>query len=211
MLNPELFTQTVIVDKSKTLYLDYFNEYDCISTDTFCLIPFLDTNSISISNDTIIPAGAKVTLCANGGDKYKWSPEDGLICSTCPCITVSPTRNIRYIVRVTDTFGCSKYLEVLVSVTLPVCDSSTIFLPNAFSPNGDSHNDILYVRSTQIDKILLRIYNRWGQLVFQSNNINVGWDGYFNGKPLPPDVFGYYLEAYCIGGEKFIKKEISVF
>jgi gliding motility-associated-like protein len=62
------------------------------------------------------------------------------------------------------------------------------------------------VRSTQIDKILLRIYNRWGQLVFQSNNINVGWDGYFNGKPLPPDVFGYYLEAYCIGGEKFIKK-----
>jgi gliding motility-associated-like protein/uncharacterized repeat protein (TIGR01451 family) len=206
VLNPELFTQTVIVDKSKTLYLDYFNEYDCISTDTFCLIPFLDTNSISISNDTIILAGAKVTLCAKGGNKYKWSPDDGRICTTCPCITVSPTRNTQYFVQVIDTFGCSKYLDVLVSVTSPVCDSSTIFLPNAFSPNGDSHNDILYVRSTQIDKILLRIYNRWGQLVFQSNNINVGWDGYFNGKPLPPDVFGYYLEAYCIGGEKFIKK-----
>ncbi|MBK7303388.1 MAG: gliding motility-associated C-terminal domain-containing protein [Saprospiraceae bacterium] len=206
VLQPGLNTQTVVVDKFKTLLLDYYDNFNCFLTDTFCLIPYPDTNSIAISNDTTILAGTKVTLCAQGGYSYKWSPDDGSICTTCPCITVNPSRDTRYFVSIADTFGCIKNLNVLVSVISPSCDSSTIFFPNAFSPNGDGRNDILYVRSSQIDKLLLRIYNRWGELVFQSSNPNIGWDGTFNGKYLPPDVFGYYLEAYCIGGDKYVKK-----
>ena len=79
-------------------------------------------------------------------------------------------------------------------------------MPNAFSPNGDGINDILYVRSNGVDNVLLVIYNRWGEKVFETEDITVGWDGRFNSKPLHPDAYGYYLRAECIGGEVYETK-----
>ncbi len=81
-----------------------------------------------------------------------------------------------------------------------------IGLPTGFSPNGDGENDILYVRGAAIKEMHLMIYNRWGQLVFESNSLDVGWDGTFGGQPQPMEAYGYVLNASFIDGTRRLLK-----
>ena len=114
----------------------------------------------------------------------------------------------QYSVSVLNTYGCvnSKRFNVIDS-----CSKNIVFLPSAFSPNGDGENDILYVRGNQVKDIKLNIYNRLGGLVFISNDINYGWDGTNNGKKLNSGVFVFTLIASFFDGEnKEIKGTISL-
>lgn len=74
-----------------------------------------------------------------------------------------------------------------------------IDVPNAFSPNGDGQNDILYVKGRGIQTILFRVFNRWGEKVFESNDINIGWDGTYKGEPQEMDVYAWTLNAILDG------------
>jgi gliding motility-associated-like protein len=67
-------------------------------------------------------------------------------------------------------------------------------------------NDVLYVLGDHIERFVLIIYNRWGQEVFRTVELDRGWNGQFRGEALPPDVYGYYLEVECIGGAHFSEK-----
>jgi gliding motility-associated-like protein len=71
---------------------------------------------------------------------------------------------------------------------------------NAFTPNGDGVNDRAVAIGYGIAKMTFRIYNRWGQLMFESNDISLGWDGKFNGKPQPMDAYAYTLDAALVDG-----------
>ena len=98
--------------------------------------------------------------------------------------------------------GCiAKYCEPIVTVVNPLYD-----VPNAFTPNGDGVNDQIFVRGFGVAKMNWRIYNRWGALVFLSTNIYEGWDGKFNGKIQPQDVYHYTLEIELSDGQKSSKK-----
>ena len=71
-------------------------------------------------------------------------------------------------------------------------------MPNAFTPNGDGLNDILYVRGTAFDNIeTFQVYSRNGERVFESNDKNIGWDGFFNNNLVDTGVFVYFVEAIC--------------
>lgn len=70
-------------------------------------------------------------------------------------------------------------------------------VPSAFTPNGDGQNDILYARGIKVTNLQFEIFNRWGQMVFESKQVNDGWDGTFNGQPLNSEVFVYYVRATC--------------
>ena len=94
-----------------------------------------------------------------------------------------------------DTFCRQVPAEVRVA-----CD-----VPNAFSPNGDGKNDILFVRGGAITSVHFRVYNRWGQMVFESKNLQNGWDGTFNGAPQEQDAYAYMLTATFIDGSTFQK------
>ncbi len=74
---------------------------------------------------------------------------------------------------------------------LEVYDEPLVYIPTAFSPNGDNHNDIYYVIASGFKKTELQIYNRWGEMVFQSDDINLGWDGNYHGKAQELDVYVY--------------------
>ncbi|MFZ1704224.1 MAG: PKD domain-containing protein [Saprospiraceae bacterium] len=131
---------------------------------------------------------------------YSWSTgANGTI------IKVSPTDNTSYIVTVTDSNGCTGTDVVDVEVRKAKCDETDIFIPNAFSPNGDVNNPVLYVRSNFIEELDFIIYNRWGQQIFKTNNVNAGWDGTFNGELLAPDAYAYYIKARCINGTIYQK------
>lgn len=84
-------------------------------------------------------------------------------------------------------------------------------LPTAFSPNGDGENDILYIRGLGIKEVNLKIYNRYGQLVFETNDLNTGWDGKLKGQPQPIETYCYVLSAVCIdGSKKTIKGNVTL-
>lgn len=127
-----------------------------------------------------------------------------------------PTSTTIYVVTVSSGFGCKAKDDVIINV---LCDQSQLFIPNTFSPNGDGDgdNDVFYPRGTGLKNIRsFRIYNRWGQLVYERQNIMLNdaasaWDGTQKGNQLSPDVFVYVVEGICDGGEVMIwKGDISL-
>ena len=92
------------------------------------------------------------------------------------------------------------------SVVVVVEDDSEINVANAFTP-GSVPNDIIRVQHHGIAKLnSFRIFNRWGQLVFETTNIDEGWDGTFNGQPQPIGVYVYYADAISYRGKRFYKQ-----
>ena len=155
--------------------------------------------------DTIY-AGQTVQLTsAPSGFSYLWTPPDGLDDPTLQNPTATPTKTTTYRVRVTDS-GCVRTAEVTITVIDIVCGPPDLYVPNAFTPNGDGDNDILYVRGNNITKMTLRVYHRWGEKVFESTDQKVGWDGTYKGKECDPAVFVYYLDIDCLGGESHQEK-----
>ncbi|MEO1714699.1 MAG: gliding motility-associated C-terminal domain-containing protein, partial [Bacteroidota bacterium] len=118
----------------------------------------------------------------------------------------SPVETTTYLLTINDEFNCRNQAEVTVYLKSFVCDDPFIFVPNAFTPNGDGLNDLLFVRGNVITDFYFAVYNRWGEKVFETENQSIGWDGQFRGQQLPPDVFGYYLRAVCLDGQEFFKK-----
>jgi gliding motility-associated-like protein len=109
-------------------------------------------------------------------------------------------------VQVTDSFNCQATDSKLVRV-IEKCNENAVFVPNLFTPNANGRNDVLKVLGPGVDNVLnFRIYDRWGKLLFESNDIQRGWDGTFEGQPLKPGVYLYYVEVRCINNEKTYKK-----
>ncbi len=111
-------------------------------------------------------------------------------------VTAANLHSGTYNVTVTDNKSCSVDTSIFISPE----GSGCLFIPNVFSPNGDSKNDMLYVRGGNIKSLSLVIYDRWGNKIFETDNQNNGWDGTYNGTPLNAGVFVYYLKAELQNG-----------
>jgi gliding motility-associated-like protein len=83
---------------------------------------------------------------------------------------------------------------------------NVVFIPNVFSPNGDGENDNLYIRGENIKELTFSIYSRWGELVFESTDLNAGWDGTYKGKPCDPAVYIYHVKLVFNDGTEQEKK-----
>ncbi len=206
--DPLKYQQQFVNDKDRVIFLSFKDKNNCPSQDTFFIHPLIDTTMIKFSGDTLkrVNPGDTVVYCIIGGKLFRWEPSNLFNCSDCPCVIIKPEQDTSYLVTVNDSFNCPHLFRFRVILLPPVCDESNIFLPNAFSPNQDNHNDTLKVRGNSINKMHLGIYSRWGEKVFESFDPRDGWDGTFKGKLLGPDVFGYFLEVECIGGKKYFKK-----
>jgi gliding motility-associated-like protein len=86
------------------------------------------------------------------------------------------------------------------------CGEENIFIPSAFTPNGDGKNDIWKIRTKVSTSFSIKIYNRWGELVFESNDIEQGWDGNFHGKKAESGSYAYYLTVNCENKEQYFSK-----
>src|SRR5207253_101782 len=138
---------------------------------------------------------------------FVWSPAETLSCYTCSSTTASPNETTRYYITITDIDGCSRKDSILVTV-IENC-TLELYVPNAFSPNGDGENDVLYVKTRNnncIRSMIFEIYDRWGNRVFESKDILIGWNGKRNGKEYDPDVFVYNLKATLTNRTSLYKK-----
>ena len=148
-------------------------------------------------------AGFPVTIPATytpGVVSYTWSPASTLSCADCPTPVATPKFDTKYNLAIVDSNGCKNVAEVQVRV---FCENANVFIPNTFSPNGDGSNDVFYVRGKGLERVKsLRIFNRWGQVVFEKrdfavNDPSVGWDGTFKGTRPQSDVYIYQVEVFC--------------
>jgi gliding motility-associated-like protein len=135
--------------------------------------------------------------------EYNWLDEPSNIsCTNCPDPLVRPFFDEVYTLSVLDSNGC----QVVDSTLISVIKDRKVYLPNAFSPNDDGINDWFYPQSRMPEQILqFRIFSRWGELLFEaedmeSNQQEMGWDGYFNGKPMATGVYVYWLKLEYLDG-----------
>jgi gliding motility-associated-like protein len=157
--------------------------------------------------DTIYKGqSVNLTSGANANVSYNWQPGTFLNNNTISNPVSTPNQDIQYVLTVTDAFGCTASDTANIFVLDYLCKEPEIYIPNAFSPNGDGMNEVLYVYGGQIKELLLRIYDRWGEKVFETTKPGTGWDGTYKGKNVMPGVFVYYLEAVCYDNERFFKK-----
>lgn len=132
---------------------------------------------------------------------YQWSPIADMETPENPTSDVHPFFPTTFTVAVTDTFGCTLTDTVHIEVEKLTCDDPFVYVPNAFSPNGDHKNDVLYVRSEIVDQLYFAVYSRWGEKLFETTSIQEGWDGTYKGKMCQNGVYDYYLKGTCIDGQ----------
>jgi gliding motility-associated-like protein len=142
-------------------------------------------------NDTIIVKGESLIFKATGGSSYRWSPGTYLNNPNIanPIGYYPDTTRLDYIVHIESDFGCAGDDTINVWVV----GQSAIFVPSAFSPNGDGRNDVLRPIGIGYRNInYFRVFNRYGQQVYYGIHFNEGWDGRNQGQPA--DIGTYYWE-----------------
>jgi gliding motility-associated-like protein len=190
-------------------YLTAVSSEGCVILDSLFIsvdpLPTLTTSAYADA-DTIIEGNSVGLHASPNGYSYSWSPGSLLndAQSQNPIATLEETTT--FTVTITSNSGCTRSESVTVFVREVVCGEPDLYIPNAFTPNADNANDYLYVRGNNIDEMLFRVYNRWGELVFETRDQSIGWDGTFKGRDCDPAVFDYYLEVTCIDQETFFKK-----
>jgi gliding motility-associated-like protein len=152
---------------------------------------------VSLGNDTAVCLSETVVLAGPASaESYLWS-------------TGETTRTITFTAVPSDVAltvtsnGCTNSDVVFVDEKKEDC--YYVKIPSAFSPNGDGKNDFLKIFLLRIKSFDLKIFNRWGELVFETNNANVMWDGTYKDSPQDMGVFQYFIEGYSISNEKFFR------
>lgn len=194
------------------VYLEVDNPYGGpVQTGSFQIIKVVDIPNTTIIppgmtlSDTTIRFGMSVNLEGSGARSYVWGPNYMMTNTTGPKTTVSPHRSTQYILTGYNSAYCASNDTINVLV---IEDCGQMFVPNAFSPNGQDspENETLKVYGYCLETFSFQVFNRWGQKVFETTDQTVGWDGTFNGEDLNSGVFVYRLEGKGFDGKGYSMK-----
>jgi gliding motility-associated-like protein len=166
----------------------------CVDTDTIN-IQFVNSSITATATSSSILLGDTVQLSATGGQSYIWSPDEGLSCGSCDSPFASPSETTTYIVTSIDSFGCRAADTLIVEVDIRC---SEVVVPTIFSPNGTGPqaNETFCIFSDCVEQFKLLIFNRWGEKIFESEDISQCWDGTFKGieAATGPYAFNLYIK-----------------
>ncbi len=146
-------------------------------------------SSISITRGESIELHPKIVLGSLTGSTIEWLPLGGLTCHDCLSPVVSPEIETEYQIRITDSIGCSYLHKVLTYVDEP------IFIPNAFTPDHNDINDFFRAYAEHVRYHKMRIFDRWGALIFETDDPATGWDGRVNGEIAPAGTYLYKVQG----------------
>jgi gliding motility-associated-like protein len=191
------------------------NTSNCDSTINITLTVIPPIQFEIIADSQLVYSGSTIQLNTSTtleGVTYQWQPSNNVSNAQISNPTSIVNSSTWYYLTITTTNNCKNEDSLFVEVRpteIPECEEKNVFLPNAFSPNGDGENDVYYIESNyDLDKINFMIFNRWGQKVFETDDELIGWDGTFNGKPALGDSFGYVFEGIC--GTRKIKRSGNI-
>jgi gliding motility-associated-like protein len=175
-------------------------------------VPETETLTIDLGPDMFIDLGSSVNLVGIPNfvvDSLFWFPTDSLSTPVELSTLANPTTSTTYTILAFDEDGCPATDEVRIIVNRDV----PVYIPTAFSPNGDGVNDMFTIFGGQGVAIVntLKIFDRWGNAVFESgpfppNDPNYGWNGKYQGQPMNPAVFVFYTEVIYLDGRKEVIK-----
>ena len=171
--------------------------------------------SVNVGRDTTVLINQPVQLNTIASDErsitYQWTPATGLTSATIanPIATLDGTLDhIKYTVAVIDSIGCTASDNILVTINR---NGPDIFVPTGFTPNSDGKNDLLKPTVVGItQQFYFSVYNRWGQLIFFTNEIGKGWDGTWNGAAQPSGAYVFVAEGKDYLGKKITKTGTAV-
>lgn len=179
--------------------------------------PYLEQDLDCVYGDTTLFIGESLNLNLNINDplySYSWTPTDYLSCSDCYNPTATPLGSIEYNFVVNDNSGLECFTDYQGTICIIVREEASLDVPSGFSPNGDGVNDYVYVGGWGIKELVsFRIYNRWGDLVFETEDKSIGWDGTYNGELQEQDVYIYQVVAtfYATSEQKSKQGNITLF
>jgi gliding motility-associated-like protein len=189
------------VTESGQYVLQATSNVGCVDTDTVQIQLVSPTLSASASPSTLILGDTAQLTAVSDATSYLWSPSEGLSCSNCPNPLATPVDDIDidYIVFATDSFGCRVSDTVTITVDIR-CNE--VFIPTIFSPNkkGPEANETFCVYSDCVEQFKLVIHNRWGQRIFETEDINTCWDGTFNGQEAQSGVYAFNVYLRQLDG-----------
>jgi gliding motility-associated-like protein len=210
--NPQNREQNININESENISVQIqfpsINGDTCVFIDSafFEVVWNLPNNITLNANPDTITAGpdsefSELTVSGLTGNSFSWSPDISSAGNQQSPIRVNPDTTTQYTFTTENNGACARSASVTVFVLDGPCSGGELFVPNTFTPNSDGRNDVFRPRGFGIPVLLFRIYNRWGELIFESNDINKGWDGTYKDKPSDPGVFSWYIEYSCLTGE----------
>ena len=199
-----------IITSGTTVSVSAATPSGCFAQDTVQVaVSALNASTINATaTPAVVLVGTNVQLNAspvNAGYTYAWTPSFGLNNANIHNPTAFVEMTSTYYVTVADG-DCVQQDSVTVRVVDFICGRPTVYVPNAFTPNLDQANEWLYVRGNFITELDFKLFDRWGELVFETQDQSIGWNGYFKGKKVDPAVFVYYLRTVCEGGEIYFEE-----
>jgi gliding motility-associated-like protein len=164
---------------------------------------------VNAGPDQIVVSGESTELTAfsPGNFNFNWFDSDGNFIAATQTISTGPiTETTTFEVQVGD--NACRANDLVNIIVLESCEDGQVTIPNVFSPNGDGINDVFRIETglgvSTVDNV--KIFNRWGEMVFQAEGVFDSWDGTQNGKVLDPGVYVYYLDVICSNETKSIRK-----
>lgn len=178
------------------------------SADTLVTINNVITPRVQIlNNDTTINIGESIRLVAVNAPDYVWTPATGLSCNSCATPVAQPLQPTRYIVNTVTGLNCVPADTVSIYLSY----DRSLYVPTAFSPNADGNNDLFRVKAKGVAIYNLQVYNRWGQLIFEADDLSRGWDGRLKGVPQPPGTYVYVVSYAYFGREAQVLQQKGTF
>ena len=155
-----------------------------------------DSFLISVSPvQSVVKLGDTLQLNASSNQPdsvfYVWTPSNGLSCDDCPNPVFNNVYSATYYITGTSSNGCKTSYEISVTV-IP---DYNLFIPNAFTPNGDGKNDVwqMFGELHNVKQFAVKVFNRWGELVYEGQDVTKGWDGTYKGGASPEGVYVYEI------------------
>lgn len=144
-----------------------------------------------------VAEGDELTLTASGGESFLWG--EGSFGST---IRLHPAETKEYCVTASNSNGCKSDACLKVDVV----KESTLYVPNTFTPNGDKLNDVFLVPATNLIEYNIKIFDRWGTMLFESTDMTICWDGTYKGQDVAEDVYVYAITGKGIDKLEYVKR-----
>ncbi len=153
---------------------------------------------VNAGPDDTITVGQSAQLTATGGVQYTWMPPYGLSNTGVFNPVANPDSSTSYIVTVIDIYGCANTDTMIVNVIAP-----SFWIATAFTPDNNGSNDVLFVRGEGINNFEFAVFDRWGEQLFYTKDINTGWDGtkQGTGSGMPEGAYVYFVKGELSNGE----------
>jgi gliding motility-associated-like protein len=188
-----------LAQKAGVYWVQVTDSHGCTKTDSIT-IRFTDLY-LSIIHDTTITPEKSVLLMPLTNGTVNWQYSNALSCQTCQNAIATPALTTTFYIT-SQKDGC----RVNDSVNVTVLKEDYFYIPSAFTPNNDGTNDVFKPTTNSVSEYRMQLFNRWGQLIFQTNNTLEGWNGKFHNIVQPNGVYVYVINYKNDQGKKHVLK-----